>query len=265
MKPGKGAKIDHLGERAREDAEEGQGGVLGAEGTPTLSQRYKMRLGGVLAAAKAVPADPLPAEPTPTPIQIVEPSTSPPANSTTVSLERRHSLPILGQGIVDIAAEKKKLDKVPRLGCSTCSIGPDCSEFKEGHICKFIDTFEALPPTDVDSVMESMRRIVLKNSARMNRAFFSEEIMAGGQLDMNVTRQSQIVLGQLQELLALQRETQRVSVQVVGDGGPKAPGILSQLFGSNPAQLNPQEMLTLHPEHEDKEPATVVAETEQKT
>ena len=91
MKPGKGAKIDHLGEQAREDAGEGQGDVFGAEGTPTLSQKYKMRLGGAQEVPKAAPKDPPPPEPTPTPSQIVEPS--PPQNSTTISLERRHSLP----------------------------------------------------------------------------------------------------------------------------------------------------------------------------
>jgi hypothetical protein len=194
-----------------------------------------------------------PPEPTVQAVEMVrvvpeEPSTE----SASVTVERRKSLPILRTGTVDLAAERGKLDKIPKFQCSTCAIGVDCPEYKEGYVCAFNTSFDAFPVRDADSVMELMKKIVDTNKKRMFRALLSEELVSGGQLDANVTRQTQVVMQQLTQLVELSRDTDRVTVQVQGDKAvEKGGGILQKLFGGGGSTAQEKgDVLTITPEVE---------------
>lgn len=184
-----------------------------------------------------------------------------PSESVSVTMERQAPLPILSgkppTGYV--ASELDKRKKLPVLGCSSCHIGQSCPEYAEGYVCAFNDAFSALKARDVESVLTEMGEIVSTNKARLLRAYFAEQQVNGGSLDMNVTRQSQVVMDQMQLLLGLHREQTRVTVTVQGPGivEKKGPGILAQLLSrrSNNGNSSP----TPSPEKESN-PALILNE-----
>jgi CBS domain-containing protein len=104
-------------------------------------------------------------------------------------------------------------------------------------VCAFNEAFAAFPVRNVDSIQELMLNIVNRNKSRLMRAYLSEELVSGGQLDMNVTRMSEVVLNQMRNLVALNQQIQAISVQVVGGPGATAGagGVLSRLFGAKPS------------------------------
>ena len=179
-------------------------------------------------------------------VQEVIPVTEAPQVS--ITMERQRALPILQTGTVDLDKERKKKGKLPKFQCSTCAIGPDCPEYKEGYVCAYNDAFNAFPVRDTNSVLELMKNIVDTNKARLMRAFLSEELISGGQLDMNVTRQSEVVLNQARNLVDLSRDMDRVTVSVQGDQAAAAGGgILAKLFGGGATEAAAKETLTLNP------------------
>lgn len=175
---------------------------------------------------------------------------SEPSESVSVAVETRAPLPILS-GAEPPAHVKKEMAKrksLPVLGCSSCHIGQSCPEYKEGYVCAFNDAFSAFPARDVDSVLTEMAGIVSTNKGRLMRAYYAEQQVNGGALDMNVTRQSQVVMDQMNLLLALHQEQRKVTVTVHGQGVAKnqGPGILSRLFAKNPANTPPSPTLELN-------------------
>lgn len=156
-----------------------------------------------------------------------------PEDKVTVVMEQRKGLPVLEETDkqFDLSRLKKRLKVIPEFQCSTCSIGPECPEFKEGYVCAFNKAFTSFESRSVDDVLGLMKHIVNKNTERMLRGMLSEEIVEGGQLNMNVTRQSDVVMSQARALLELQRDVNRVTVTVTGPGEQKQ-GILSKLFGA---------------------------------
>jgi len=166
-----------------------------------------------------------------------------PKERDTVSMVMEGSvhLPVVTAESTDLALEHSKLEKLPKFACSTCTISSECPEFKEGYVCAFNDAFSAFGNVrSVDNVMELMRFVVNKNSTRMMRALLQEEIVSGGQLDPQVTRQTEVVLGQLERIVRLSSQVKKVGVQFSGPGAlqtatndsQQGGGILSKLFGS---------------------------------
>lgn len=175
--------------------------------------------------------------------------------STTLTVEGNVHLPVVVNVRSNIALETSRLnDAVPKFACSTCTISSECPEFREGYVCAFNDAFKSFDVRSVDNVIELMRIIVNRNKERMFRAFMHEEIVSGGQLDPNVTRQSEIVLGQLQRMVELSTKTKRIGVHVVGPGASQqGGGVLSRLFGADtPGELNLNEGAELKEEARDE-------------
>jgi hypothetical protein len=148
-----------------------------------------------------------------------------------LSVTRRRALPVFtSSGVTD--AEVKKMRLTPGLMCSNCAIGTECPEYNPGYVCAYESAFSAFPSRDQTMVLAAMRAIVDKNKTRLLRSYHYEEAVNGGQLDMNVTRQSTVVIEQLNTLLELERESVRADLEVrEGGGEQKGPGILSRLFG----------------------------------
>lgn len=138
------------------------------------------------------------------------------------------------------AMELVKLGKVPQFMCSTCFIAQSCPEYKEGFICAFNKAFKAFEVRDVDHIELLMEHLVSRNKERTFRALLSEELVSGGQLDLNVSRQIQLTLQQLKEFRDLKQNVRKVAVTVEGSG-PQQGGILSRLFGGGdqPKVVNP--------------------------
>jgi hypothetical protein len=159
--------------------------------------------------------------------------------TTSLTMEQRRPMPILGQMNVDQAREAKKVRGLPGYACSTCALGPECPEFQEGYVCAFEGAFAAFPVRDADSVMSLMAEVVDTNKSRWRMALLQERISSGGMADPNVTRLGEVVLSQAQALVDLQSEVNKVTISVAGprDEAQKATGgILSKLFGGAPTQ-----------------------------
>lgn len=197
------------------------------------------------------PGDPpcyVPQSDGPFPGEIVPPAPSDNGNtsareSVSVSVETRAPVPILS-GAAPPPHVQKELDKrksLPVLGCSSCTIAQSCPEYAEGYVCAFNDAFFSMPSRDVDSVLANMASIVNDNMGRYQRAKFIEQQANGGALDMNVTRQSQVVMSQFELLLALHRESTRVTVQVEGPkvATERGPGLLATLLSRKMATPTP--------------------------
>lgn len=80
--------------------------------------------------------------------------------------------------------------------------------------------------------------VLENNKKRLRFAMLNEQISTGAPgMDANVTRLSEVVMGQAKGLLELQQETRKVSLKIEASNvGPHAgaatQGILSRLFGS---------------------------------
>ncbi len=162
------------------------------------------------------------------PAQSFPPAPQAPQEGATVTLEHRKSLPIFQAASDGTRAEVEKLNSVPKFSCSSCAIGPDCPEYRDGFVCAFNTAFSAFDTRNVDQVMELMQQIIGKNKVRLMRAYLSEELTSGGQLDQNVTRMSDVLLNQMKMMTDLSMEQRKVTVQVTGE---KTGGVLSRLFG----------------------------------
>ena len=62
-----------------------------------------------------------------------------PRSGISVSVQRLKQIPILKNLNVDIERERKKLSTIPSYQCSTCVIGPECPQYKEGYVCAYED------------------------------------------------------------------------------------------------------------------------------
>ncbi len=191
---------------------------------------------------KEVAPPPPPAEPSTAlaaPSQAPQaPQAAPEAQGSTVTarLSKSLSLDLLSRRKVDVEKERKKLNVLPTYACSQCMIGPECPEFKEGYVCAFEDAFNAFPVRDVDSVTALMREIVDTNKKRLFFALVNERLVSGGEASPVVTRLSEVVMGQAKDLVQLQQDADRVSVEIEASGGgetteKKKVGILTMLFG----------------------------------
>lgn len=134
------------------------------------------------------------------------------------------------------ALQLVKLNIVPAFMCSSCFIAQSCPEYKEGFVCAFNKAFTAFDVRDVSQIEDLMEQIVEKNKVRTYRALLSEELVSGGQLDLNVTRQTDVLLRQLKELRDLKQNVRKVSV-TVEEGSKGGGGIFSRLFGAATTQV----------------------------
>jgi hypothetical protein len=158
----------------------------------------------------------------------------------TLSVKEKMPRDITQRVSEEVDREWQKVESLPKLACNNCSIGPECPGYKLGAICKLNKAFKAFPTRNADAVVEAMRYILEKNKERLFRAYYAEDQVAGGQLDMTVTKMSEVVQRQLQSFLDLSDATREVGVTVVGQ---EPRGILSRLFGGKEeevdADLNP--------------------------
>ncbi len=157
--------------------------------------------------------------------------------------EQRRPLPILRNLQIDQAKEAKKVRGLPGYACSTCALGPECPEFKEGYVCAFNEAFSAFPVRDADSVVSLMAEIVDTNKQRLRMALIQERIASGGMATPDVTRLSEVVMNQARGLVDLQQEVNRVTVSVSGPkesiGSVGGGGIFSRLFGGGSPGSSP--------------------------
>jgi hypothetical protein len=159
-----------------------------------------------------------------------EPSGGGGGQGVKLSITRRRALPVFtSSGVTD--AEVRKMGRTPGLMCSNCAIGTECPEYQPSYVCAYNEQFKAFPSRDQETVIAGMKYIVDKNRERLFRAYHYEEAVNGGQLDIQVTRQSDMVLSQAHQLLEMERESVRAELELPGEGGERAPGILSRLFG----------------------------------
>lgn len=140
-----------------------------------------------------------------------------------------------------VVADASGKSALPPMECSTCHIGAECPEYKEGFVCYYEKEFNSFGTREADEIYETMYKVVGRNVRRLNMALLSEQVAAGGAQDPNVTRLSEVVMGQLRSLADFKRSQQSITVTATG---PKAGGILSQLFGGRqeetiPLELNP--------------------------
>ena len=164
------------------------------------------------------------------------------AVSVAVSTQETPALSVFDEGPVDMGAEQKELSKLPVFSCNSCSVGPDCPEYKPGYVCAFNKSFAAIPLRNSSSALALMKEVVERNKQRFRRAILTEELVNGGMLDPQVTGMSQVLMQQTRELVELARQTRTVSVTMAGT--PQNGGILSRLFGAaekvtNEVELNP--------------------------
>ena len=157
-------------------------------------------------------------------------------STVTARLSKNLSLDLLTRKrVVDVEKERKKLNVLPTYACSSCMIGPECPMFEEGFVCAFLDQFKAFPVRDVDSVLGLMREVVEQNKQRMFFALLNEKIVGGGEASPNVTRLTEVVMNQAKDLVQIQQDADRVSVEIEASGAgettEKKVGILTKLFG----------------------------------
>lgn len=166
----------------------------------------------------------------------VEPFT--PQETVSVAMEQRRPAVFMRRTGVNLEKERRKLDVLPTYACSTCALGPECPEFKEGYVCAFVDSFKAFPVRDVDAVTELMVEIVDTNKVRLRMAQMQERLTSGGMATPDVTRLSEVVLNQAKALIEMQQEVNKVTVSVTGardEVRPAGQGILSRLFSGGSA------------------------------
>ena len=149
-----------------------------------------------------------------------------------------------GKSGFDPVKAKRKLGLLPGYACSTCAIGPECPEFKEGFVCAYREAFKVFPTRDGDAVVELMAAVVSTNAERWGMATLAERVVNGGLVDPKVTSLSETVFSQSKALVDLQREMSRVSVTVRGSAGTLGagqggPGVLSKLFGGGGEAVAP--------------------------
>lgn len=127
--------------------------------------------------------------------------------------------------------------KPPSYECSTCVIGPECPEYKEGYVCAFDKQFSSFGTREAGEVTDAVYEIVGLNMTRLRMAALQERTISGGAIDSNVTNLTNTVVAQLQMLSNLRRSEQ--SITVTASGG-QARGVLSELFGmKSSVELNP--------------------------
>jgi hypothetical protein len=144
--------------------------------------------------------------------------------------EKRH-LPI-------VSGPKGEPD-LPAMECSTCAIGAECPEYKEGYICAWNQKFNSFGSRDTSEIQNALYEVVGENMRRLRFAWVLEKVAGGGMQDPNVTHLSNTVVQQLQMLHEFDRSTQSVRLTATGKG---ASGILSKMFGvggSKSIDLNP--------------------------
>jgi hypothetical protein len=156
-------------------------------------------------------------------------------SENTVKLEMEHHsplhLPIMQDENPRLALELAKFKGVPSTHCSVCSIGVECPEFKEEHVCAYDKNFDAFPLRDAESVYSLAIEIANTNKKRLLRAYATENLVNGGEANPATTQLSQVVLGQLQDVADLLKEKKKVTVTVSGENAlSEGGGILSQLF-----------------------------------
>lgn len=152
-----------------------------------------------------------------------------------VNVSRNGKLALISDMGVDHAREKKRLRVLPGYNCSACHIGPECPEFQEGSVCAFRESFKAFPARDAESVMHLMGEIVDSNKERWRFGLMTERLVNGGMPDPNVTRLSEVVMSQTQDLIALQKDSEKVSITFTEQGttateAVEKGGFLSKLF-----------------------------------
>lgn len=185
------------------------------------------------------------------------------AGSVEVTATQQRRLPVLSRGGFSEARVKKLLKAVPGLACSTCTIGPECPEFKEGYVCAFRAAFSAFNMRDADGVLAAMGSIAQRNMERLQFAYTEEAIVSGGHPDPAVTALSETVMRQGKVLVDLDREVNSVKVTVTGTGragsvaavatgAAAGRSILETMFAPTPAPaLAPQSEVievSLHPD-----------------
>lgn len=152
--------------------------------------------------------------------------------TVSVAMEQRRPAQFMRRTGVDLEGEERKLRVLPKYACSTCALGPECPEFKEGYVCAYEGAFKAFPVRDVDAVTALMVEIVDTNKARLRMAQLQERLTSGGMATPDVTRLSEVVLNQAKALVEMQQEVNKVTVTVAGgrDAPATGGGILSRLF-----------------------------------
>jgi hypothetical protein len=133
---------------------------------------------------------------------------------------------------------------IPRMACSTCTLGPECTEYQEGYVCAFEEKFSGFGATrDLDEIETTMVALVGDTVRRYHMAAMQEKVISGGAISPEVSSLSQMAVSQLRQLAELRRTKQ--SVKLTQEVSGKKGGILSQLFGaatsavSNSVELNP--------------------------
>lgn len=145
---------------------------------------------------------------------------------------------------------------LPPMECSTCHIGQDCPEYKEGFVCFYEKDFKSFNVRETSGVVAAMEAILAQNLKRLQYAYLSEQIVSNGQVDANITRLSSEVLRQMENLVNLKRATQVIQVQAKGKS---AGGVLSRMFGAKPSS---SDEIELNPPQEDGEVTVTMTKTQ---
>lgn len=174
-------------------------------------------------------------------------SETPPQDSASVQVEYEQRKPkqILKELNRDVKKDRKKLKVLPGYACSTCTIGPECPEFREGFVCAYRDAFKAFDTRDVNSVIELMTEILDSNKQRWRFARVVETVANSGLPSPDTTRLSQVVMEQAKGLFELQNEVNKITIRTEVHGqmdAAKPAGILSRLFGGQGAPMLPEPM-----------------------
>lgn len=142
--------------------------------------------------------------------------------------------------IVPFVAEPGTIP-IPPLECSTCHIGAQCPEYNETLVCFYEKSFSSFDVRTTRGVLDTMGAIVAQNVKRLQLMYLSEQRVSGGMVDPNITRLSSEVMGQMERMVLLQKQSQTITVQA---SGPSAGGVLSRMFGK---ATNVPDEIELHP------------------